>query len=144
MFAAHGYGMIGQEPWPFDDFTRFVASNATLVAVDGEETPLGFAVSAELHGICWLKELSVDPDHGRIGVGTALLRAVEERARWALHSAVGMSTFRDVPFNAPFYRRRGYVTVPLSRAEAPIRAQVEREVPPGAQLSDRVLMLRKL
>jgi GNAT superfamily N-acetyltransferase len=104
----------------------------------------GFAIAAELHGIFWLKELSVDPPYARRGIGTALVRAVEDRARWAFHTALGLSTFRDVPFNAPFYRRLGFLEVEPSRVDEAIREQMLREVPDGAALQDRVLMIRKL
>ncbi|TCD16396.1 hypothetical protein [Oricola cellulosilytica] len=65
-------------------------------------------------------------------------------ARRTFHTTVGLSTFRDVPFNALFYSRRGFVIHPLDDVPAGIADQVRREVPPGAQISDRVLMLRKL
>lgn len=144
LFAAHGFPDVGTEPWPPDDFAKFVGSNTSLVAVDDTGKPLGFAVASELHGIFWLKEISVDPEHGRRGIGTALVRAVEERARWAFHTTLGLSTFRDVPFNAPFYTKLGFVIADLKAAPAPIRDQVLREVPDGATVEDRVFMIRKL
>ncbi len=89
------------------------------VAVDSENRPVGFAHVRELGGVAHLEELDVLPGHGRRGIGSALLEAVFGAARAAGHSAVTLSTFRDVPWNAPFYRRRGFhVVTPAERTEA--------------------------
>lgn len=121
-----------------------MSSNTAVVAVDGDGHLLGFAVAGEIGGIYWLKELSVEPDVMRRGIGTALLNAIIERAGWAFHTAIGLSTFRDVPFNAPFYARRGFLAVDPDAVPEAIRRQFEREVPAGAEIGDRVLMIRKL
>ncbi len=121
-----------------------MSSNTAFAAAGGDGRLLGFAVAGEIGGIFWLKELSVEPDVMRRGVGTALLNAVVERAGWAFHTAVGLSTFREVPFNAPFYARRGFLAVDPDAVPEAIRRQFELELPAGAEIGDRVLMIRKL
>ena len=55
-----------------------------------------------------LEQLSVDPAHGRAGVGTALvLAALAEAARDGLPT-MSLCTFRDVAVGAPFYARLGF------------------------------------
>jgi 4-diphosphocytidyl-2-C-methyl-D-erythritol kinase len=144
LFARHGFPEVAETPSPRDDFAGFVSSNTAVVAADGDGRLLGFAVAGEIGGIYWLKELSVEPDVMRRGIGTALLNAIIERAGWAFHTAIGLSTFRDVPFNAPFYARRGFLAVDPDAVPEAIRRQFEREVPAGAEIGDRVLMIRKL
>lgn len=129
---------------PLEDFARFVRANRTFVAVAGDGRPLGFAIAGPVGGIFWLKELGVDPDAMRRGVGTALLDAVAGHAQDAGFATVGLSTFRDVPFNAPFYARRGYRIVDPDTQPEPIRGQFAREVPESVTPGDRVLMLRNL
>lgn len=135
---------IGATPWPVDDFARFVGENKSLVAIDDADRPLGFAVTGEVDGIAWLKELSVDPGFMRRGVGSALIEEVAKEALATGYRLLALSTFRDVPFNAPFYLRRGFEIVDTATAPAPLAAQVRREVPEGAKPGDRVLMIRKL
>ena len=55
-----------------------------------------------------LRAVYVAPDHGRLGIGGALLRALELRAR-----KYGVTEFvLDASLNAEaFYRRHGYVTI---------------------------------
>ena len=115
-----------------------------LVAAGKDDLPLGFAVAEPFAGMFWLNELSVDPEFGRRGIGRALVAAIGELAGARGFASVGLSTFRDVPFNAPFYARCGYEIVPIERAAPAIRRRVENEVPDGANLLDRVFMQRKL
>jgi len=127
-----------------DEFVSLVTGNDTLVAAGEGDRPLGFAASGEVDGMCWLKELSVDPEVMGAGIGTALLDATAERARAAGFRWIGLSTFRDVPFNAPFYARRGFRIVDSQSAPPAIREQVAKEVPEGVRIADRVLMICEL
>lgn len=101
--------------------SRDAAAGALLVAVDptyaeGRATarPLGFAhllwLAAHDGSVtAHLDQLSVRlPEHGRRGIGTALVRAACEEARWAGYDSLTLCTYRDVPWNGPFYRRLGF------------------------------------
>ena len=106
--------------------------------------PLGFAVAGEIGGIFWLSELSVDPAAMRQGIGSALVEAVAAHAGAAGFARLGLSTFRDIPFNAPFYARRGFVAADPAAMPRAVCERFAAELPDGAVLDDRVLMLRKL
>ena len=69
---------------------------------------------ADDHGLpaAHLEQVSVRlPEHGRRGIGTLLVEAACEEARWAGHASITLCTYRDVPWNGPFYRARGFVEV---------------------------------
>ena len=53
-------------------------------------------------------QVSVSPDHARRGVGRILIEHVEAWGREAARPATTLTTFRDVPWNGPYYRRLGY------------------------------------
>jgi GNAT superfamily N-acetyltransferase len=106
--------------------------------------PVGFALTEELGRVEWLCELSVHPDHGRRGIGGALVEAVARAARLRGCDRIGLSTFRAVPFNAPFYDRHGFTEVPLDRAGPPLAIRFHAEVPAGVNPGERVLMVRFL
>ena len=76
------------------------------VARDGGR-PIGFALVEPLGDGLHLEELDVLPEHGGKGVGRALLRKVCRYAA-ARRQALTLTTFRDVPWNAPFYSRAGF------------------------------------
>lgn len=88
------------------------------VAISPAHGVAGFAVAIELGGCAHLDELDVLPAHGRMGLGSGLLAAVCAWARQAGYSAVTLSTFRDVPWNAPFYERRGFRAIAPSELSA--------------------------
>ena len=78
------------------------------VAADADDRPVGFALVRPLDGCIYLQEISVHPDHGAQGNGTRLLDAVVAWARSSRQPAVTLSTFRDVAWNGPWYRRYGF------------------------------------
>jgi len=78
-----------------------------------EDVPVGFAHLRDLEpGVIHLDELDVRPAHGRRGVGSALVRAVCGWAAANGYRCVTLTTFRDLPWNMPFYSRHGFEIVP--------------------------------
>ena len=87
-----------------------------------------------------LAEIDVLPAHGRRGLGT---RLVEEVCHWAAsagYESVTLTTFRDVPWNMPFYERLGFRVVAGAGRSAALRAIVEDETRRGLDPSRRVAM----
>jgi GNAT superfamily N-acetyltransferase len=94
-----------------------------LVAVDDRRL-VGFAhvVPHDLHA--HLEQLSVLPAYHRRGIGTTLVRAAMEEARWGGFDRMSLSTYVDVPWNGPFYAALGFAEVErLEPFQADIRAQ---------------------
>ncbi len=77
-----------------------------LVAGD---PPVGFAHVVDMESHAHLAQVSVHPDHGRRGIGTALLEAAAERAALKGHGSLTLTTYADLPWNGPFYARHGFV-----------------------------------
>lgn len=94
-----------------------------LVAADDRRL-VGFAHVVP-HGLhAHLEQLSVLPTYHRRGIGTTLVRAAMEEARWGGYDRMSLSTYRDVPWNGPFYAALGFVEVErLEPFQADIRAQ---------------------
>jgi uncharacterized protein (TIGR02118 family) len=110
------------------------------VAVGPNDEVAGFALAREVGGCAHLDELDVLPAHGKRGVGSALLAAVCSWAREAGHPAVTLRTFRDVPWNRPFYEHRGFCvveSVTLSEAHVALEASERRR---GLRTDLRVAM----
>ena len=81
-------------------------AGAWRVLVAGEPVA-GFAVLELLDGAVHLEQLSVDPAHGRRGIGAALLAATVEAASEHGADRVTLLTYADVTWNAPWYARHG-------------------------------------
>ena len=117
------------------------AGQLWVAAVD--DVPVGFALVCELGGFAHLEEMDVLPRHAGRGIGSLLLQAVSEAAMRAGLPGVTLSTFRDVPWNAPFYERRGFVIVAageLSDEHARLR---EAEASRGLRPDLRVMMVHR-
>lgn len=110
-----------------------------------EAVPVGFAQVKLLEsGSAHLDELDVHPEHGRRGLGRRLVTAVCEWAAGERLPQVTLSTFRDVPWNMPFYASLGFAVVaPPERSDA-MRAIVADETRRGLNPDRRVIMRRAL
>ncbi|MEZ0163408.1 GNAT family N-acetyltransferase [Kineococcus sp. LSe6-4] len=91
--------------------------------------PVGFARIDVVDGSAHLEQLSVRPEHGGRGLGAALLAATLDWAREQGFGQVTLTTFPDVAWNGPFYRRRGFVPHPGPGPE--LRGIRDREVAAG-------------
>src|SRR5262249_58850809 len=58
--------------------------------------------------------------------------------------ALTLSTFRDVPWNAPFYERRGFRAIPPDQLSPALRGVRAREERLGIAMDQRVVMRRAL
>jgi len=111
-----------------------------FVATDGD-VPVGFALMDVYKEYAHLEELDVHPDYGRKGIGRDLVKHVVAWARARGSDAVTLATFRDVPWNEPFYASCGFSI--LDEADYPPHAQLIRgnEALIGFDLSRRVIMV---
>lgn len=92
------------------DHAQAIEQGLSLVA-EVDARVAGFAMGEMHFDDAYLHELDVDPAYGRRGVGAALVRGFVNAARAKRAQAVYLSTFRDPPWNAPFYRKLGFVDV---------------------------------
>jgi GNAT superfamily N-acetyltransferase len=108
-----------------------------------DEIPVGFAHVKVLEpSSAHLAEIDVHPDHGRRGLGTALVRAVCEWAAAQEFRAVTLTTFREVPWNMPFYARLGFEEIPPDALGPALLAIVQDETRRGLDPACRVAMRR--
>jgi ribosomal protein S18 acetylase RimI-like enzyme len=98
-------------PYHAEGLTRAVSEQRAWVAVDDLGAVIGFAVAWVLEGEGHLDELAVTPAHGRRGVGRALVDAVLAWSDAQGLPSVNLITFRDVPWNGPYYEKLGFEAV---------------------------------
>jgi GNAT superfamily N-acetyltransferase len=83
-----------------------------LAAFVAGEPPVGFVWVLLACGQPHVEEIAVVPEAGRRGIGRALLEAACDWAQRAGFDRVTLCTYRDVPWNGPFYRSAGFVELP--------------------------------
>ncbi|MDJ0313822.1 GNAT family N-acetyltransferase [Arthrobacter sp. H35-D1] len=73
--------------------------------------PVGFVRLEIVDGQAHVAQLAVHADHARKGIGRALLVAAKAWAQEAGFRSITLTTFKDVPFNAPFYATCGFTAL---------------------------------
>jgi len=108
-----------------------------------DQVPVGFAhVVVREPGVAHLEELDVHPEHGRRGLGRWLVATVCAWAASRGFGAVTLTTFRDVPWNKPFYERLGFEVVPPAEISPAMLSLVIEEYRRGLDPQRRVVMRR--
>ncbi|HXC53613.1 MAG TPA: GNAT family N-acetyltransferase [Candidatus Limnocylindrales bacterium] len=106
-----------------------------------EDVPVGFAIVEMLaDGMPHLNEIDVHPDHGRRGIGAALVRTI---CAWAVkggYEELTLTTFRSVPWNMPFYSRMGFEEIPPAELSPELLEVIRDETARGLDPAARVAM----
>jgi GNAT superfamily N-acetyltransferase len=145
--AFHAIGMAeiaDDEPLPLVELETFRAAGRAWVAVDGHDRPVAYVLSAVVDGCAHIGQLSVASTHARQGLGVALIDHLETAALAEGRPALTLTTFRYVPWNAPYFRRLGFMVAGQADQGPELAALVAREATtiPGA--APRVAMRRSL
>ncbi|MDV8003400.1 MULTISPECIES: GNAT family N-acetyltransferase [unclassified Rhodococcus (in: high G+C Gram-positive bacteria)] len=109
-FRDIGMDAIADDPPPtLDELNDFLAAEHIWVQTDANDVPVAYALVEIVDGGAHIEQVSVHPDHARKGLGAQLIDAVTEWAADHHHDLVTLTTFVDVPWNAPYYERLGFV-----------------------------------
>jgi GNAT superfamily N-acetyltransferase len=128
-------------PIGLDDLATYQVGGRALVAVDDEEV-VGFVVFDILGGRAHIEEVAVLPSVNRRGHGSALLDAVSTWAAAAGLDGLTLTTFADVPWNRPYYERRGFRVLTPDELTPGLRAKRADEAAHGLLPELRVVMRR--
>ncbi|HDV6329358.1 TPA: GNAT family N-acetyltransferase [Burkholderia cenocepacia] len=113
------------------------------VAVDPQGTCVGFAFYRLLDAQrLYLEELDVAPSHAGQRIGARLIEQVIARAAREHVEQVVLSTFRDAPWNAPYYARLGFRIIDDTAFDDALRAIRAHHVALGLDETQRVFMRR--
>jgi GNAT superfamily N-acetyltransferase len=136
LFADHGLSLP-----PDDPTAELLRAEHVLVA---GSPAVGVATLITVDGRAHLAALAVHPAHGRRGIGSQLLTAACAEAAKAGHSEMTLTTFADVPWNAPWYAARGFAELPVDTWGPGLRAVWAAERAAGIIVAPRVAMIRPL
>ncbi|WP_328690765.1 GNAT family N-acetyltransferase [Streptomyces phaeochromogenes] len=119
------------EPPALELLERFRAAGHAWVAegdeAEGEDSgrdgdagrPVAYLIGEPVDGAFHIEQVSVHPDAAHRGVGRTLIAYAADRARDQGLTGLTLTTFTEVPWNAPYYERIGF------------RALTEPELTPG-------------
>lgn len=129
---------------PAERYREIIAEGWSWIAEAERAQPVAFVAatleSDELH--IW--EFGVRIDFQRRGIGRRLLQRLIAEASAAKVPAVTLTTFRDLPWNAPFYRSMGFELLNSGRLGPRLAGLLSKEVSMGLPAARRCAMRRKI
>lgn len=136
--------VAGDEAQPVEEYRRRQRAGHLWV-VDEGAGPVGYLMVDLVDGNAHIEQISVLESSARRGLGRML---IEHTAGWAAsrgYPALTLTTFRDVPWNAPFYRRAGFRDLPVAEETPGLRALRAHEASLGLdRCGPRLCMRRRL
>lgn len=125
---------------PLASFQEAQRNQLLWIAASESGNPIGFALVKLLGDSAHLEEMDVLPEFGRRGIGSKLVRTVCEWTQTSGIPAVTLTTFRDVPWNAPFYQKLGFRILEQGELTPELHQLVEQEESRGLKRELRVVM----
>ncbi|MGW1023654.1 GNAT family N-acetyltransferase [Streptomyces sp. NPDC002577] len=144
-FRALGMTAVADdEPPDLEMLERFRRAGRAWVALDapGAGDPVAYLLSATVDGAEYIEQVSVHPRAARRGIGRLLIEHTAQRARAQGLPALTLSTFADVPWNAPYYARLGFRILDDAELTPGLRKIRAAEAEYGLDRWPRVFMRR--
>ena len=133
-------GPDGQSPIPETALVAGVSDGLLWTAIyDGQI--VGFLLCRKVSPDLYLEQVSVRPDFGRRGIGRLLVAKAIHAADDLRLRGVILSTFRDVPWNGPFYADFGFTEIDRSQLK-PWMLELEKLQAESMDISLRCFMRR--
>jgi GNAT superfamily N-acetyltransferase len=145
LFAEIGMDAVaGDEPLPLDVLEQYQRDGRAWIAVDTDDEPVGYIIAEVLDGNAHIEQVSVRPASSRRGVGRALVDRVVEWAHELGLGAVTLTTFAEVPWNGPYYKRLGFRPLEETEVTRGLREKRAEEAAHGLDEWPRICMRREL
>jgi GNAT superfamily N-acetyltransferase len=142
-FAEIGmFSVADDEPLPLAALERYRRDGLAWVAVDAADAPVAYLVADPVDGALHVEQVTVHPDHARRGLGRALLDHLERHAAAEGVTALTLTTFAEVPWNAPYYTRLGFTPLPEQEWGPRLREIRGEEAARGLDSRPRLAMRR--
>lgn len=133
-----------EETTPLEEFQDVQEAGLLWVALSPQHHPVGFALVERTGSLLHLEEIDVHPHHGRRGIGTALVESVCAWARDCGCTHITLTTYRNIPWNEPFYARLGFEVLDTAELSDELRRRVDDEAARGLDSARRVVMRKTL
>lgn len=97
------------EPLGTTELEVFQEDGRAWVAADAGDRPVAYLLLAVVDGAAHVEQVSVHPVHARLGLGRSLIDLAEGWAAARGMTQLTLTTYAEVPWNAPYYARLGFV-----------------------------------
>ncbi len=132
------------DPGSVESLAVYQSAGRAWVSVDSADRPVAYLVAEVVDGCAHIEQVSVRPSHARRGIGSALIETLAEWAASHGLAALTLTTFENVPWNAPYYERLRFHVVPDAEIGDGLRSIRRAEAARGLDAWPRVAMIRPL
>ena len=144
-FRELGMALVADDAPPtVAELARFSGAGRAWVYTDEHDLPVAYLLLDIVDGDAHIEQVSVHPDHARQQIGRSLIDSAAEWARQRGITALTLTSYSAVPWNAPYYLRLGFSVVPPDQLGPGLRAVRRRENAHGLDQWARVAMRRQL
>lgn len=129
------------EPLGLDVLARHQRAGLAWVATvgeDGEDRPVAYLIAEPVDGALHIEQVSVHPDWAHRRIGRALIERAAARAASDGLTALTLTTFADVAWNAPYYAACGFEPIEPGALSPGLRKIREQEAADGLDRWPRV------
>ena len=130
------------DPPSIETLSRYADDGRAWVAAEDDGVALAYVLVDVVDGNAHVEQVSVHPDASGRGLGRDLLDHVTAWAGAQGLSGVTLTTFREVPWNAPYYGRLGFRVLGDHEIGPELRTVQGHETAAGLDPSTRVAMSR--
>jgi ribosomal protein S18 acetylase RimI-like enzyme len=132
------------EPLSITELAAFQQNGRAWVVTDDADRPVAYLLLDVVDGNAHVEQISVHPNHSRQGLGKTLLDTAAAWAQQHSLAALTLTTYVNVPWNAPYYQRLGFHIMPEDQITGGLRRIREHEQARGLARWPRVTMRRLL
>lgn len=144
--SAHAY--VARRPIPGPPLYRqALRAGRVLLGLDPSQAkagPVGFLLFSRDGDALHIDELNVLPKWQGGGLASALMAALAEHASGLGLVRLTLTTFRDLPWNAPFYARRGFEAIAPEAGGPALQAEWQKLIDKKLDPATRVAMARSV
>jgi len=144
-FRTLGMEAVADEAPPsLEALANYQRDGRVWVATDSGDVAVAYKLVDVVERFAHIEQVTVHPLYARQGLGRHL---IDEAALWAATlglEGMTLTTFEEVPWNAPYYARLGFLPVPEHEWSGGLRRIVQSERAHGLDAWPRIVMKRRL
>ena len=145
IFRAYDLGFIADKYPRSDKFYRKLFADCDiLIALDENDYAVGFSLLKKVDYQLYIKQLSVRKEYTQQGFGTALMHKSIDHAKKFGYAHIILTTYEDLPFNEPFYKKLGFRELIVDKNWPELFAIREKEKAEGLDVKPRIAMILDL
>lgn len=145
VFTDYGMSVIAEDDPPsIESLAEYCQDDRLWVYRDESDHPVAYIIADVIDECGHIEQISVHPDYSSMRIGHTLIEAVADWASNRKLQAITLTTFSEIPWNAPYYERLGFEVIPEAEHSPGLQRVRHEERAHGLDRWPRVCMKRDI